>query len=41
MPECFGWFDDYDYTCWNCYYCNRCMKYTYYLDCYYDDWYWY
>lgn len=38
MPECFGWYDDYDCICWYCPYLNRCVYYTDYLDGYY---YWY
>ena len=38
MLECFGWFDDFDWYCWDCPYRRRCMDYTDYLDNYY---YWY
>ena len=38
MPECFGWFYDYDPICWQCPYWKKCMDYTDYLDDYY---YWY
>ena len=41
MPECYGWFDDWDDYCWDyCPYSFRCEKATYgYPSCYgyFDD----
>lgn len=47
VPECYGWFDDWDYYCWDyCPYSCRCERATYgYCSSYYDydyyDEYWY